>query len=120
MQRIVVKIGSRVLAKKNGLLNEKIVSDFICDLAKLKKEKNVDLVIVTSGAVSVGKAVKGLLNFRIEAEAITYDKNIILEQVMAAVGQPKLMAFYINEFQRYNLHCAQILATRADNLSTAA
>jgi len=114
MKRIVVKIGSRVLAKKNGLLNEKIVSDLVFDVAKLKKDKNIDLVIVTSGAVSVGKTVKSLLNFKIEAEAIDYDKNIILEQVMAAVGQPKLMAFYINEFQKYNLHCAQVLATRAD------
>jgi glutamate 5-kinase len=114
MKNIVIKIGSRVLAKKNGLLNEKIISDLVFDVAKLKKEKNANLIIVTSGAVSVGKSVKGLSEIKVDAEAIGYEKNIVREQILAAVGQPKLMAFYIKEFKKYNVNCAQILTTRAD------
>jgi glutamate 5-kinase len=114
MKRIVIKIGSSVLAKKNGLLNEKIILGLVSDAAWLKKEKDMDIVIITSGAVSVGKSVKRLLDCKIEAEAIHYDKNIVREQVLAAVGQPKLMAFYIKEFNKYGIECAQVLTTRAD------
>jgi glutamate 5-kinase len=114
MNRIIIKIGSRVLAKKNGLLNERVVSHLVADVARLKKEKKIDIILITSGAVSVGKSVKRLLDCKIEAEAVSYGKNIVREQVLAAVGQPKLMAFYIKEFQKYDTTCAQILATRAD------
>jgi len=86
----------------------------VADVARLKEEKNIDIILITSGAVSVGKSFKNLLDCKIEAEAISYDKSIVREQVLAAVGQPKLMAFYIKEFQKYNTACAQILATRAD------
>jgi glutamate 5-kinase len=114
MKRIVIKIGSSVLAKEGGFLNEKIISNLVADVARLKKEKNLDIIIITSGAVSVGKSVKKILDCKIEAEAISYDKNIVREQVLAAVGQPKLMAFYIKEFKKYGVDCAQILTTRAD------
>jgi glutamate 5-kinase len=113
MKRIIIKIGSSVLAKKNGLLNEKAILDLVSDAAWLNK-KHIDVIIVTSGAVSVGKSAKNILNCKIDAEAINYNKNIVREQVLAAIGQPKLMALYIKGFKKYGVECAQILATRAD------
>lgn len=103
-----------MLAKKNGLLNEKIIINLVSDVVQLKKDKNLDIVIVTSGAVSVGKSVKKLLDCKIDAAAISYDKKIVREQLLAAVGQPKLMACYTKEFRKYRVECAQILTTRAD------
>ncbi|MFA5925461.1 MAG: glutamate 5-kinase [Parcubacteria group bacterium] len=114
MKSIVIKIGSRVLANKNGLLNKKVIADLVRDLAKVKNEKDIDILLVTSGAVAVGRANKKAANLKIEADGISYDKNTVHEQMLAASGQPKLMAFYTREFGKYKIDCAQILTTRAD------
>jgi glutamate 5-kinase len=111
---MVIKIGSRVLAKKNGFLNEKVISNLVLDIAKLKKKEGMEITLVTSGAVSVGKSAVEIEKMKIESEAVDYDKNIVREQILAAIGQPKLMAIYIKEFDKYDLHCAQILTTRSD------
>jgi len=114
MKRIVVKIGSRVLARENGLLNERVISNLVRSIAELKKGDKTEIILVTSGAVSVGKSVTEIEEMKIESEAVNYDKNIVREQILAAIGQPKLMALYIKEFEKYKLRCAQILATRHD------
>ncbi len=114
MKRIVVKIGSRVLAKKNGLLNKKVISNLVRDLAEIKKGKNLDILLVTSGAVAVGRNNRRAVTMKISAEAIDYKKRIVHEQVLAAIGQPKLMSLYTREFGKYGIDCAQILATRSD------
>lgn len=109
----MVKIGSRVLTKKDGFLNVEVISNLVKDVAELMK-KDMDVILVTSGAVSTGRYIKSLKDMKVVgAEAIKYDKEIIREQVLAAVGQPRLMAVYINEFDKYDLHCAQLLATRS-------
>lgn len=103
-----------MLANKNGLLNKKVIADLVRDLAKVKNEKDIDILLVTSGAVAVGRANKKAANLKIEADGISYDKNTVHEQMLAASGQPKLMAFYTREFGKYKIDCAQILTTRAD------
>jgi glutamate 5-kinase len=114
MKRIVVKIGSRVLAKKNGLLNKKVIAELVHDLAKIKKEKSIDILLVTSGAVAVGRGNKKAAELKVEADGVSYEKEIMHEQMLAAAGQPKLMAIYTKEFARYGIDCAQVLTTRAD------
>jgi glutamate 5-kinase len=120
MKRFVIKIGSRVLAKKNGFLNDKVVSNLVRDIVKLKKEKRTEIILVTSGAVSVGKAAVEIEKMKIDAETVDCDKNVVREQVFAAIGQPRLMALYIKEFDKYGINCAQILATRSDFASRKA
>jgi len=112
-QRIVIKIGSKILVGDGGRFNEKVVEALVKDIARVKNEKNLDIVLVSSGAVSLGKTVKALENFEIKTSAIKYNKAILKEQIFAAIGQPRLMAFYNKEFDKYHLPCAQILATRA-------
>lgn len=113
MKRIVIKIGSKVLTGKDNQLNKEVVSSLVKDIVKIKKEKNIDVILVTSGAVALGRSVNNLENFKIESAAIKYNKAIVKEQILAAIGQPKLMAFYIAEFKKYGFTCAQLLATRA-------
>lgn len=113
IQRIVIKIGSNVLTGKDGLLNKTVAENLVKDIAGVKNKKNLEVVLVTSGAVSLGKSVKSLENFDVKTSAIKYNKAILKEQILAAVGQPKLMAFYNQEFEKYKLPCAQVLATRA-------
>jgi glutamate 5-kinase len=120
MKRLIIKLGSRVLAKKNGHINKAVISNLVRDIASLKKKKGIEIILVTSGAVSVGKSAAKIEKMKIEYDAVDYDKNIVREQILAAIGQPKLMALYIKEFEKYGLDCAQILATRSDFASRKA
>ncbi len=113
MQKITVKIGSRVLTKKDGRLNEKVVVELVKDLASLMKQ-GIEVTLISSGAVALGRSVSSLRdNFEIKTKAVKYDDSIIKEQILAAVGQPELMAFYIKEFKKYGITCAQLLVTRS-------
>jgi len=63
------------------------------------------LVVVSSGAIAVGR------------ERLNYPqlpKDIPAKQMLAAVGQPRLMALYEQLFSLYGLTVAQVLLTRAD------
>ena len=113
MKRITVKIGSRVLTKKDGYLNKKVVVELVKDLASLKKQGQ-EIILISSGAVELGKSVSSLRNnLEIKTNAVKYSNSIIREQILAAVGQPKLMAFYTKEFEKYGITCAQLLVTRS-------
>jgi glutamate 5-kinase len=70
------------------------------------------VAIFSSGAVPIGKATKPLDKLNFGTSAIKYDKSVLKEQILAAIGQPRLMAFYCEELKKYKLTCAQILATR--------
>lgn len=113
MQRIVIKIGSKILTDGNGHFNEAVVKSLVKDIATIKAKENIEVAIVSSGAVALGRSIKSLEKFDLGTSAIKYDKAILREQILAAVGQPRLMAFYCKEFAKYKLTCAQILATRA-------
>ena len=112
MNKIVIKIGSLVLTKFNGQLNKKVIKDIVYDVVQVVK-KGDKIVIISSGAVSSGRATKVLQeDFLIDCR--DQNKEIVREQILASVGQPKLMAYYAQEFQKHNLACAQVLVTRAD------
>ena len=114
METLIVKIGSRVLTQNDGHLNKEVVIGLVEDISKVKKENEINIALITSGAVSLGRSMIDLSEFKIDAEAIKYDKSIVKEQILAAVGQSGLMKFYTEEFEKYGIKCAQILATRSD------
>lgn len=112
MKKIVIKIGSRVLSKEDGSLNRKVIANLVRGVADLGKE-NYEVIIVSSGAVSSGRGAEILRgNFKVEAEG--KDKKIVGDQILSSVGQPRLMSFYIEEFGKYELICAQGLVSRND------
>ena len=107
-KRIVVKIGSSSLQHpETGDLDyiklEKLVRE-LCDI----KNQGKDVVLVTSGAIAVGKkAVNPYKNS--EEEPVT---PIAFKQACAAVGQARLMMTYQKIFSEYNQIVAQILMTK--------
>jgi glutamate 5-kinase len=112
MKRIVVKVGSRVLTEKDGSLNGTMIADIVKNIARIKKEAGVEVILVSSGAVSTGKSMVNLDDFRLSAEAIKYDKTLLKSQIYASVGQAKLITVYQNEFEKYGISSAQILVSR--------
>ena len=114
-KRIVIKIGSSSLQhKETGDLDytklEKLVRE-LCDL----RNQGKDVVLVTSGAIAVGKkAVKPYREKESEATPIAF------KQACAAVGQARLMMTYQKIFAEYNQIVAQILMTKntvVDNMN---
>lgn len=105
--RIVIKIGSAVLTNSSDKsLDRGVFCRLIEMIAKLRKEGR-DVVIVTSGAIALGRSIMG-------CSRPDRAKSLPTLQALAAIGQSLLMDYYEQELRYYELHCAQILLTRAD------
>lgn len=101
--RIVIKFGTNILTNEEGAISLPRVYSFIEDVYKLKKAGK-EVILVTSGAVGLGK--KKLKIENTDADA--------MKQACAAIGQSKLMSIYENAFDQYNIVVAQILLTEDD------
>ena len=102
-KRIVFKLGTNVLRNDDGYVSLPRVYTFIEDIAHLVKSGK-EVIIVTSGAVGLGKKRLGLDD----------TSGTALKQACAAIGQGKLMSIYENGFDTYGLTAAQILLTEDD------
>lgn len=107
-KRIVIKIGSSSLMHEGtGKLNlykiEKLIR-VLCDI----KNSGKDVVLVSSGAIAVGRTTLGLDN---------RPDELPLKQACAAVGQAKLMMVYQKIFAEYNTVAAQVLMTKSTILN---
>jgi glutamate 5-kinase len=103
VKRIVIKLGTNVLRNEEGEVALSRIYSFIEDISKLVKSGK-EVIIVTSGAVGLGKKKLGL-------ESTAEDG---VKQACAAVGQSRLMSFYENGFGIYDIPVAQILLTEDD------
>ncbi|MBL6970242.1 MAG: glutamate 5-kinase [Campylobacterales bacterium] len=94
--RIVLKVGSAVLTQDGKLALERLRN--LVDLIDKLKQKNYQVILVSSGAVAAGFTVLQL------------DKSILAnKQSLASIGQPLLMDTYRKKFGRYNIICSQVL-----------
>ncbi|MCP9234820.1 glutamate 5-kinase [Lewinella sp. JB7] len=103
-QRIVIKVGTNVLTRADGRVDITNISSLVDQIAHLK-QRGVELVLVSSGAVGAGKE---LLPNR------TDDGAVAQRQVYSAIGQVRLMELYRQLFAGHGLLCAQVLATKGD------
>ena len=105
-KRIVVKIGSSSLQhKETGDLDYTKIEVLVRELCNLRNQGK-DVILVTSGAIAVGKKAIGLS--KLEQE----QGHLGIKQACAAVGQAKLMMIYQKIFAEYNQVAAQILMTK--------
>ena len=56
IRRLAVKIGSNVLADKNGMLDTELMSNLTRQLSDLRNS-GVEIVLISSGAVASGKGL---------------------------------------------------------------
>jgi len=103
IRRVVVKVGSSTLTGGSGGLDEAYLEDLVRELARAR-ERGVEVLLVTSGAIAAGAARIGLGR----------PATIPEKQAAAAVGQGLLMGHYIQAFSRRRLAAAQVLLTRED------
>lgn len=106
-KKITVKVGSNVLTKADGNLNEENISHLVDQIAVLHKA-SVEVVLVSSGAVAAGR---GLVSPQKKLDTVSS------RQLWSAVGQVKLINRYAELFQKYGIASAQVLTTK-ENFSS--
>lgn len=92
-----------------GNIDEEAFGNFVAGIVE-NYRKGILSVIVTSGAVTVGRTY--LWVDKSEIADKTNPTCLAMRQVCAAAGQPLLMKKYIEEFGKYNIKVAQILVTQ--------
>jgi len=102
--RIVIKLGTSTLTAETARISPPRLVDLVRQMAQLHASGQ-DILVVSSGAIAAGR--EGLDYPRLP-------KDIPAKQMLAAVGQPRLMALYGQLFELYGLTAAQVLLTRAD------
>ena len=103
IRRVVVKVGSTVISQ-NFDLSVKRLDSLVDDLA-VAKQKEKEIILVSSGAISAGTGKLGFLQ---------RPQTIPGLQAAAAVGQSRLMHAYEHRFQQYGLITAMMLLTQED------
>jgi len=100
--KIVVKVGSNVLTREDGMLNVTRMAHIVDQIALLRKS-GMQVILVTSGAVAAGRA---------EVEPQRKLDTVSSRQLWSAVGQVKLINRYADLFREHGLICAQVLTTK--------
>ena len=101
---IVAKIGSALLTKQDGGFARENFSQLVDGLLTLRAQGH-PLVIVSSGAISLGLSALGFSQ---------RPRDLANLQAAAAAGQSHLMAAFEQAFAHKGLHSAQVLLTHAD------
>ena len=103
-RRIVVKVGSGLIAAPGAGLDAERIGQLADDLARVVAAGK-EAVLVSSGAIVSGMARLGLTEL---------PRSIPEKQAAAAVGQSALMWHYEQAFARHGLKVAQVLLTQED------
>ncbi len=101
-KRVVVKVGTSTLTHSTGHLNLRRIEKLVKVLSDMKNW-GIQVVLVSSGAVSAGVAKMGYGGIPDAPEE---------KQAMAAIGQSELMKIYDKFFSDYGHTVAQILMTK--------
>jgi len=104
IKRLVLKIGSSVIASSSQGLNEARMHGIAQEVFALR-HRGVEVIIVSSGAVICGMEKMGLKK---RPQAIS------IKQAAAAVGQGELIRAYERVFCPFKIKVAQILLTQED------
>jgi len=102
--RVVLKLGTRVLTHDDGRLALARLFAVVEAAANLRRAGK-DVLLVSSGAVGLGREALGLEQTPEELEE---------RQACAAVGQTRLMGLYQEGLSRLGLVCGQTLLTQGD------
>ena len=103
-RRIIVKLGTSTLTAGTSRLAPAQIVNLVRQMSALI-EGGCETILVSSGAIAVGRERLGLS---------ALPATVAARQMLAAVGQPRLMALYEQLFGLYGQTVAQVLLTRGD------
>jgi glutamate 5-kinase len=106
IKTLVIKIGTSLLSGDQGF-DGRYLESIVKEIADLKREQGINVLLVSSGAVGCGMDVLGIKE---------RPQSLPQKQATAAVGQSRLMHYYETLFNAYGkgLNSAQVLLSAAD------
>src|SRR5579871_982906 len=104
-RRLVIKVGTGVVCNNANEFDPLQTAALANSIARLTKEGR-QIVLVSSGAVTLGAAELGVHRSRLKDASVT--------RACAAVGQYKLMEAYAESFRPHGIKAAQVLVTEDD------
>lgn len=102
--RIVIKLGTSTLTAGTPRLAPAVIVELVRQMSQLI-EAGCEVVLVSSGAIAAGRE-------RLAMSAVP--RGVQPRQMLAAIGQPRLMALYEQLFSLYGRTVGQVLLTRGD------
>ncbi|MBP1851981.1 glutamate 5-kinase [Rhizobium halophytocola] len=103
-RRIVIKIGSALLVDRASGLKKSWLDAICDDIADLRR-KGVDVLVVSSGAIALGRTV-----LKMHPGALKLEES----QACAAVGQIALARHWSESLSRHGIIAGQVLLTLGD------
>jgi len=103
-RRVVLKIGSALLVADDGEIRRNWLNSLVDDVARCR-QRGQEVIIVSSGAIAVGRRHLGLRGRSLRLEE---------QQAAAATGQIRLAHAYQEALARHRVTVAQILLTPDD------
>ncbi|MDF1525738.1 MAG: glutamate 5-kinase [bacterium] len=100
-KRVIVKLGSMVLAAPGGGIDQDLLNHLADEMAAMEGER--DFIIVSSGAILMGMQAMGYQES---------PRTMKIKQALAAVGQGRLVQAYADAFARHGKRVGQVLLTR--------
>jgi glutamate 5-kinase len=103
-KKIVIKLGTSTLTEGTPRLSFPRIFDLVRQIVQVQGQ-GCQVILVTSGAIAAGR------------EALDFPelpKFIPAKQMLASVGQPRLMTYYDQFFRMFKVTVSQVLLTRSD------
>ena len=104
IKRVILKIGSSSLVDDKLNIKNDVLDNLMASFKNLIN-KGIEICLVTSGAIALGRGELGLKKKPTE---------MALKQACAAIGQAKIMEYYNEAAKRHGLLCGQILVNHDD------
>lgn len=103
-RRFVVKFGTTLLTSGTDQLDRRVMYHLVQQVARLR-QRGREVVVVSSGAIAAGREM---------LRGVPERKNTPFKQVLASVGQGRLMHIYEDMFAQHDIKIAQALLTKTD------
>jgi glutamate 5-kinase len=104
---LVIKIGTAALSNADGTPDAALLGGLINEMAELKKAGH-QVVLITSGAVGTGRALVK------KQKPLQHCGPVAERQILASLGQARLMTLYQDLLTPHGLLASQILLTKQD------
>lgn len=103
MKKIVIKLGSSSLTDEGKKLSRRHMAELVRQICRLHDEGN-QIVLVSSGAIAAGR----------HSFKASVDSTLPTKQMLASIGQVRLMHAWSDLFGIYDVTIGQVLLTRGD------
>src|SRR5687767_4909256 len=93
---ITLKVGSNVITNAQGFPDEQVIASISAQIKALR-ERGHSVILVSSGAVAAGRSI-----FQFPKKTDT----VVQRQVLASLGQVKLISLYKEAFEKQGILCS--------------